>query len=90
MSERALGLVETWGLVAALVAADAGLKAAPVRLAGLRMVGDGLVTVLLEGSVAAAQLAVEAAVEWGQRVGRVHSMRVIARPYAPVWETVEM
>lgn len=90
MRETALGMIETWGLVAAVAAADAALKAAPIQLLGTRTVGDGLVTVVMSGSVAATQIAVETGADSARRVGRVHSTRVIARPYPPVWETVDM
>ncbi len=60
-SLEALGLVETRGLVGALEAADAGVKAADVRLLGTERADAGLVTVKFLGDVAAVKAAVDAA-----------------------------
>ena len=43
MAEQALGMVETRGLVGAIEAADAMVKAAKVRFVGREFVGGGLV-----------------------------------------------
>ncbi len=59
-SGQALGLIETRGLVGALEAADAGVKAADVELAGLEYADAGLVTVHFLGDVAATKAAVDA------------------------------
>ena len=45
MSQEALGMVETRGLVASIEAADTMLKAANVVLVGTEKIGSGLVTV---------------------------------------------
>ncbi len=60
---NALGLIETKGLVGAIEAADAMVKAANVSLIGKVLVGGGLVTVMVRGDVGA----VKAAVDAGQR-----------------------
>ncbi|HJU65419.1 MAG TPA: BMC domain-containing protein, partial [Gemmatimonadaceae bacterium] len=70
-SERALGLVETRGLVGAIEAADAGLKAADVRFLGSERADAGLVTVMFGGEVAAVRSAVDAGAEAAGRVGEV-------------------
>ena len=88
MRDTALGLVETWGLVPAVAAADAAAKAAPIEVAGTIQLGDGLVTVAVMGSVAAVQLAVEEAGQVAARVGLLRSTRVIARPYPHTWDTL--
>ena len=51
MAVEALGMVETRGLVAAIEAADAMVKAANVTLIGTERIGSGLVTVMVRGDV---------------------------------------
>ena len=80
-TERALGLVETKGLVGAIEAADAGLKAADVRLLGSERADAGLVTVLFGGEVAAVRAAVDAGAAAAERVGQLISAHVIPRPH---------
>ena len=53
MSNEALGMVETKGLVGAIEAADAMTKAANVALIGYEKIGSGLVTVMVRGDVGA-------------------------------------
>ena len=57
---NALGMVETKGLVGAIEAADAMVKAANVTLVGKELVGGGLVTVMVRGDVGAVKAAVDA------------------------------
>jgi ethanolamine utilization protein EutM len=73
-------LIETRGLVAAVEAADAMVKAAQVTLVARQLVGDGLVTVIIKGEVGAVKTAVEAGGAAAQRVGELVSQHVIARP----------
>ncbi len=80
-TEQALGLVETKGLVGALEAADAGLKAANVRLLSTERADAGLVTVMFGGDVAAVRAAVDAGSAAAQRVGQLISAHVIPRPH---------
>ena len=82
--ENALGLIETHGLVAALEAADAMVKAAAVRLVATERTDPALVTVQVVGEVAAVQAAVAAGRAAAERVGRVVSVHVIPRPDAAV------
>jgi ethanolamine utilization protein EutM len=79
-TEQALGLIETRGLVGAIEAADAGLKAAPVELLGSELATGGLVTVLFAGDVAAVKAAVDAGAAAADRVGELVSVHVIPRP----------
>lgn len=81
----ALGMIETIGLVSALEAADAGLKAADVRLLGTDYVRGGLVMVRFEGEVAAVQAAVDAGTMAAQRLGQVFSSHVIPRAMPEVF-----
>jgi ethanolamine utilization protein EutM len=78
---NALGLVETRGLVAAVEAADAMVKAANVTLMGKEQVGAGLVTVLVRGDVGAVKAATDAGASAAAKVGEVVSVHVIARPH---------
>jgi microcompartment protein CcmL/EutN len=80
-TERALGLVETKGLVGAIEAADAGLKAADVRLLGSERADAGLVTVMFGGEVAAVRAAVDAGSAAAERVGQLVAAHVIPRPH---------
>lgn len=77
----ALGMVETRGLVGALEAADAGTKAADVRLLGRELADAGLVTVYFAGDVAAVRAAVDAGAAAALRVGELVSTHVIPRPH---------
>ncbi|MDR3560353.1 MAG: ethanolamine utilization microcompartment protein EutM [Negativicutes bacterium] len=83
MSE-ALGLVETKGLVGAIEAADAMVKAANVILVGYEKIGSGLVTVMVRGDVGAVKAATDAGAAAAQRVGEIISVHVIPRPHADV------
>ena len=68
--QEALGMIETRGLVGAIEAADAMVKAANVHLIGKVHVGGGLVTVMVRGDVGAVKASVEAARRGGQARGR--------------------
>lgn len=81
MDERALGLVETRGLVGAIEAADAMVKAARVRLVGKELSTGGLVVVKVVGEVAAVRAAVAAGQAAAARVGELVATHVIPRPH---------
>jgi microcompartment protein CcmL/EutN len=81
-NQQALGLIEAVGLPAAIEAADAAVKAANVKLLGYELTkGGGKVTIKFTGDVAAVQAAVTAGVAAADRVGKVVSKLVIARPH---------
>ncbi len=85
MSDQiALGMIETRGLVGAVEAADAMVKAANVNLVGKEHVGGGLVTVMVRGDVGAVKAATDAGAAAAQRVGELVSVHVIPRPHADV------
>jgi len=84
MDKQALGMVETKGLVGAIEAADAMVKAANVTLIGKEKVGSGLVTVMVRGDVGAVKAAVDAGAAAAKRVGELVSVHVIPRPHADV------
>ena len=81
-SSEAIGLIETKGIVAAVEACDAALKAANVTFVEQHKVGSGLVAITLKGDVAAVRAAVDAGAEAGGRVGEVVSVHVIPRPHS--------
>ena len=80
----ALGMIETKGLVGAIEAADAMVKAADVTLAGKEQIGGGLVTVMVRGDVAAVKAATDAGAAAAERVGELISVHVIPRPAGDV------
>ena len=84
MALEALGMVETRGLVAAIEAADAMVKAAEVTLVGTEKIGSGLVSVMVRGDVGAVKAAVEAGSAAATRLGEVIATHVIPRPHADV------
>lgn len=77
---KSKGFIETRGLVAAIEAADAMVKAANVDIIGQKTVGAGLVTVMIEGDVGAVKAAVDAGASAAKKVGELVSVHVIARP----------
>ena len=80
---EALGLIETFGLVFALEAADAMCKASNVELEGYANVASGYITVLVRGDVGACKTAVDAGVNAvnGMEGGNLYSSIVIPRPH---------
>ena len=84
MVQQALGMVETRGLVAAIEAADAMLKAANVELVGTEKIGSGLVSVMVRGDVGAVKAAVESGTAAAQRLGEIIATHVIPRPHTDV------
>ena len=81
---NALGMIETRGLVGAIEAADAMVKAANVQLMGKEQVGSGLVTVMVRGDVGAVKAATDAGAAAAEKVGELISVHVIPRPHAEV------
>ncbi len=81
---NALGMIETKGLVGAVEAADAMVKAANVELIGREQIGAGLVTVMVRGDVGAVKAATDAGAAAANRVGELVSVHVIPRPHSDV------
>lgn len=81
MAGEALGLIETRGLVGAIEAADAMVKAANVDLVGKEQIGGGFVTVLVRGDVGAVKAATDAGAAAARKVGELLSVHVIPRPH---------
>ena len=84
MTQEALGMVETRGLVAAIEAADSMLKAANVTLIGTEKIGSGLVSVMVRGDVGAVKAAVEAGSANAGKLGELVAVHVIPRPHGDV------
>lgn len=79
---KALGMVETFGIVFLLEAADAMLKAADVELLGYENTASGYISVLVQGDVGAVQAAVESGVRAVEEMGaEIHSSVVIPTPH---------
>ena len=80
MNKKSLGMIETWGYVAAIEALDAGLKAANVTFLGYSIIPSALVSIRLAGDVAAVTAAVKAGFVAASKVGQVVACHVIPRP----------
>ena len=81
--EQAIGLIETIGMVPALLAADAMLKAGDTELISCENVGSTLVTVIVRGDVAACEAAVKA-------IGKLTAQNVMKRPVPAVGDVVSV
>jgi microcompartment protein CcmL/EutN len=82
MVQNALGLIETVGLVAAIEAADAAVKAANIQLVGYELTrGGGMTVIKLSGDVGAVTAAVAAGKAAAEKVGRVWTAYIIPRPH---------
>ncbi|EHQ91489.1 ethanolamine utilization microcompartment protein EutM [Desulfosporosinus youngiae] len=81
---NALGMIETKGLIGAIEASDAMVKAANVTLIGKTLVGGGLVTVMVRGDVGAVKAATDAGAAAAERVGELIAVHVIPRPHTDV------
>ncbi|PHV72120.1 ethanolamine utilization protein EutM [Sporanaerobium hydrogeniformans] len=84
MKQEALGMVETRGLVAAIEAADAMVKAADVVLVGTEKIGSGLITVMVRGDVGAVKAATEVGSSAASRLGDLVAVHVIPRPHGDI------
>jgi ethanolamine utilization protein EutM len=82
--KEALGLVETKGLIGAIEAADAMVKAANVRLIGKEQIGSGLVTVMVRGDTGAVKASVDAGAAAAKVVGELYGLHVIPAPHDDV------
>lgn len=88
MKNKALGLIETYGYIGAIEAADTAVKAAYVELSAVEKVKGGLVTVQLLGDVGAVKAAVDAGVQKCKALGVYVSSHVIARPDSELYKIV--
>ncbi|MGX6591700.1 BMC domain-containing protein [Cetobacterium ceti] len=88
---EAIGLIETFGLVFALEAADAMCKAADVELVGYENVASGYITVIVTGDVGACKAAVDAGTCAVNQMedGNLYSSIVIARPHGDLQKIID-
>ena len=77
---RALGMIETRGLVACIEAADAMSKAANIALTERRAIGGGYMTIMVRGDVGAVRTALEAGAKAAKLVGEVESVKMLPNP----------
>lgn len=89
MALQALGFVETRGLVAAVQAADAMVKAANVQIVTKQHAGGGLISIIVQGDVGAVKAAVDAGAAAASRIGEVVSAHVIPRPHDGMEDILE-
>ena len=80
MSNEAIGLIETRGLVAQIEASDAMLKAANVSLVKQVQIGGAYVTTIIRGDVGSVRAAVDAGASAASQVGELVSAHLISRP----------
>lgn len=85
---EAIGMIETLGMVPAIYGADFMLKAADVELVSYENVGSTLVTVVVQGDVAAVRAAVEAGAAAAASIGKLTASNVIPRPIRAVNEII--
>ncbi len=88
LSNQAIGLLETRGFPAMVGAADTMLKAAEVQLSAHEIIGAGLCTVIIRGSVADVAVALEAGMHEAARIGELNAVMVIPRPLEDLEQTL--
>jgi carbon dioxide concentrating mechanism protein CcmO len=88
LSKQAVGLLETRGFPAMVGAADAMLKAADVQLSAHEVIGAGLCTAIIRGSVANVAVALEAGMQEAERIGELNAVMVIPRPLDDLEQTL--
>jgi len=79
LSNRSIGLLETRGFPAMVGAADAMLKSADVQLSSYEIIGDGLCTAIIRGTVANVAMAIEVGMQEAERIGELHAVMIIPR-----------
>lgn len=85
---EAIGMIETYGLIGSIEAADAMLKAANVQLVKQELVDGGIVTIIVEGDVGAVQAAVDAGKAAATRTSKLLSAHVIPRAADEVFTAI--
>lgn len=87
---QAIGLIETLGMLPAIKALDAMLKAADVKLVSYENIGSTLVTVIVQGDVSSCISAVEAGVAEGEKIGKITAHNVMKRPVRNVGKVISV
>ena len=82
--KKALGMIETYGLIPMIEAGDAMVKAANVELIGWKQIGAGYVTCMVRGDVGAVKAATDAGAQAASKVGKLISVHVIPSPHEDV------
>ena len=90
MKGYALGLIESFGYVGAVEAADVCLKAANISLIGCELVTGGLVTIKISGEVGAVKAAIDAAEIAVKKVGKLVSTHIIPRPSTELYKILDL
>ena len=80
-TDRAIGLIETRGVVALTAGIEAMLKSADVACVGIERVASGYFAVAVQGSLAAVRQAIESGKAAVQRHGEVRSCEIFAKPH---------
>ncbi|QOY61060.1 BMC domain-containing protein [Thermophilibacter immobilis] len=88
--EEAIGLIETIGMVPAIFATDAMLKAGDTELVSYENVGSTLVTVIVKGDVAACEAAVKAGCAAASSIGKLTAHNVMKRPVPSIGDVVSV
>lgn len=86
---KALGMIETRGMVGTIEAVDVACKTADVEVLNRHFVKGGIVTVEIVGDVGAVKVAIEAAAEAVKRLGVYIGSHVIPRPAQEVYSMLE-
>jgi carbon dioxide concentrating mechanism protein CcmO len=87
-SNLAIGLLETWGFPAMVGAVDLMLKSADVQFTSYELIGAGLCTAIVRGTVANVAVAVEAGMYEAERIGGLNAVMVIPRPLEDLERTL--
>jgi ethanolamine utilization protein EutM len=74
------GYIEVVGLVPAVIAADAALKAASVEIVGKQNTGAAMIAVIMRGEIGAVRSAIEAAETAVEPIGKIVNVQIIAKP----------
>ncbi len=77
---KALGMIETRGMVAAIEAVDTMVKSANVEVLGMKEIGGGLVSVYVQGEVGAVKAAIDAGATAVNKIGELVCVHIISRP----------
>lgn len=85
---QALGMIETIGLISAVEAADAAVKAANVQLTRYEKIDGGMVSVHVRGDIGSVQAAVDAGAQAARRVGQLVGVHVIPAPVGEIDDVV--
>lgn len=79
--KTAVGVAEFTKLTSAIVFIDTAVKAADVHFIGCELTGSGLVSMKLQGNVAAVQAAMDAGIATAAAFGGAFGHTVLARPH---------